>query len=132
FMCRFNTQGLDTFMADKAPRICQASLDVFALEPRIALQKFVGSGARRQHPQDMFDCQPPAPDNRLPAEYLGIYRDPFQQFLFVHFIPWLLIKAWTGLIVPHSQATVEEAFNLFGRRKVARRTETTKNAKPTK
>ncbi len=98
-MRRFDAQRLNPFMAHKTPRVSQAGLDVLAFQPRISLQKFIGGRACCQHPQDMFDRQPPTPDDRFPTKYLGIDRDAFQKFLFVHLLP-RVVKVLTGLILP--------------------------------
>jgi hypothetical protein len=60
--------GLHALMGDEAARVDQAGLDVFALEPWIPFEDGVRRIPRRQHPEDMFDGEPPSPHDRLPPE----------------------------------------------------------------
>jgi len=62
----------------------EAGLDVFRLEPGVSLKDGVRRITRRQDAKDMLHRQPSTANDRLPAEDLGIDRDPGEQLLFVN------------------------------------------------
>src|SRR5262249_44790601 len=77
-------ERLDAFMTDQSTRIDQTRLDVFFLQPGVALQQDLGRVASCEHSEHVFDRKPTPAHDGLAAEDVRIHRDAFEEFLFVH------------------------------------------------
>ncbi len=77
---------LDALMPDQPAGIDQARLDVFLFQPGVALQQDFRTVSRCEHPQHMFDRQPPAANDRLAAKYVRIHGDAFEVFRLVRWL----------------------------------------------
>src|SRR5439155_12685817 len=60
--------GLNSFVADDAPRINEAGADIVQFEPRVTLQDRLRRVTRGEHPEHVFDSESMLPDDRLAAE----------------------------------------------------------------
>ena len=80
---RVHPQRFNAFVRDQPMGINQTGLNVGYLQPWVSFKNRFRSIARREHAQDMFDCEPTTSNNGLATEDVGIHGDPFQQFRFI-------------------------------------------------
>jgi|GEM_PF-3570145 len=64
-------------MAKQPAGIDKTSLNVFGFKPRVAFKNGFRAVSCGQHLKDMLNGKPPPSYDRFPAEYPGVYRDPF-------------------------------------------------------
>jgi hypothetical protein len=72
-------------VTDEPMRVNKAGLNILWFKPGIAFKDCLQRVAGRQHPEDMFNRQPPAPNERFASEYFRVHRDSIQYILFIHF-----------------------------------------------
>src|SRR5207248_1755479 len=79
---RVNESRLHSLVRDQAVRVDQTGADVVGLQPWVAGQNRLGQIAGGEHPEDVFDGQPPATDHRLPTEDLWVDGDACKKIIF--------------------------------------------------
>ncbi len=71
-------------MTDHPPRVGQACLNIFLLQPGISLQQEIGRVPGSEHAKYMLDCQSTSTNDWFAAKNTRINRDAFKQLVFIH------------------------------------------------
>lgn len=72
---------VDALVCHDAVGVNETRLDVLGLEPWMTLKDRLRPISRGEHSEDMFDCKTMTPDDRFPAEDLGVHGDPLKEFV---------------------------------------------------
>jgi hypothetical protein len=75
---------LDSFVADDAMSVGEASEHIVTFQTRIGAQEIVHAVAGRQHSENVLDRQAATSKGWLPAEDFRVHGDPFEQQGFSH------------------------------------------------